>query len=290
MLGILPFLWENPHTGLDVNGDTISTDRLCGKGTWADGHTQARVIPPEVLKESRKAAERAFLRLPSTAPQISYSKIVQRADETFMLFVERLRKGMESQVQGEETRTELLREVASTNANTACRDAILSLPLDPPPTLQRMLEICARKVIIPSGDLDHRARPPPHRVTAANTLEAIPVDPSPAVSSPDYPPLPSTPQPIHRSTSPCHLCGKIGHWMPDCPLRRQFYEFKKHQGIQGGPPTAIKLGAKRSPLLRKDINKAGLTSSCGEGNKGEPPAAATKCDHYLPDLSCLLCL
>lgn len=243
VVGILPSLWVNPHMGLDRNGEGISVKQLCGEGVFADGPFQARIIPPEVLRESRRAAERAFLRLPSGVPQISYSKIMQQADEPFILFVERLRKAIESQVQGKETRKELSKEVASTNANPACRDAILSLLLDSPPTLQRMLEICTRKVSLASGDLDPRARPLPRRVAAAATWDATPVDPAPA-SQMSHPPPSSTPGPVHRGTSPCHLCGQLGHWMPDCPLRKQFYEFKRGQGLLGNPtPKNYKLSA-----------------------------------------------
>lgn len=167
----------------------------------------------------------------------------------------------------------------------------MSLLLDPPPTLQCMLEICAHKVIIPSRDLDHQARPSPWRITVANTLEAALVDPAPSFSPPHHPSHPRTPGPVQKNISPCHLCGKIGHWRPDCPLRRQFYEFKKQQGIWGkNPPTTKKLGAERSPLLRKDIKKACFISSCREGNKAEPPTTSIKCDLFSLDLSCLLCL
>lgn len=90
MVGILPSFWESLRTGHDRNGEVISTKHLWGEGDLADGQTQARVIPPEVFKESRKAAERTFLRLPAAVPQVSYSKIVQQADKPFKIFVKRL--------------------------------------------------------------------------------------------------------------------------------------------------------------------------------------------------------
>lgn len=224
----LPSLWEQPHTGLDLMGNVLAIDQLLGTGNWADGHSQASAIPQEALRESARAAEKAFLALPGAAPLLSFSRIFQGAEESFLDFVERLRKAIEQQVADEVAREHILKEVASTNANSACRDAILSLPMHPSPSLHDMLEVCTRKVLImPSREGEKRKQLPPRVSTAEeapeNTFsEATCRSPAPGPSA---------------AKSPCHLCGKLGHWMPDCPLRREFYEFKKGQGLLGKTQT-----------------------------------------------------
>lgn len=95
VVGILRSLWDNPCTGVDFDGQTILNNHLCRMGNWVDGHSQARSIPPEALKESARAAERAILKLQSTAPQVTYSRIFQDADESFVSFTEHLRKAVD---------------------------------------------------------------------------------------------------------------------------------------------------------------------------------------------------
>ncbi|OWK55289.1 Endogenous retrovirus group K member 11 Pol protein [Lonchura striata] len=63
--------------------------------------------------------------------------------EPFVTFVDRLHHVMEAQVPDEKLREGMLATVARQNANDACRQAILSLPLDPEPTLQSMLQTAA---------------------------------------------------------------------------------------------------------------------------------------------------
>ncbi|OWK62451.1 Endogenous retrovirus group K member 18 Pol protein [Lonchura striata] len=53
----------------------------------------------------------------------------------------RLHRAMEAQVPDERLREGMLATVAKQNANEACRQAILSLPLEPEPTLQNMLAL-----------------------------------------------------------------------------------------------------------------------------------------------------
>ncbi|XP_064260326.1 uncharacterized protein LOC135290334 [Passer domesticus] len=170
---VLPQLWENPGTAVDTEGGMITTEHLSGVGSWADGNYQAWYIPSEALKATTSAALKAFTSLRSpTTPLIPYSKIIQGDNEPFLLFTERLRKAIEVQVKDEATREGILTEMAATNANSACKAAILSLPFDPPADLTQMLEVCERKVaVLPENPLRSQ-HPPPRRAAAAAAVPA----------------------------------------------------------------------------------------------------------------------
>ncbi|RMC18007.1 hypothetical protein DUI87_04883 [Hirundo rustica rustica] len=73
--------------------------------------------------------------------------------EAFTKFVEWLTREIEVQVAEVAVREGILREMAFANANGLCRNAVLSLPLDPPPTLQDMLRVCQLKVPYMQGTL-----------------------------------------------------------------------------------------------------------------------------------------
>ncbi|XP_064263334.1 uncharacterized protein LOC135293271 [Passer domesticus] len=212
---ILPSLRENQVTATDLQGGVLTTDHLCGTGAWQDGQAQAWYVPVEALKEGAKAAERAFFTLRSlVAPLTSYMKIIQESNEPFLSFVERLRRAVETQVHDESIKRGILTEVAATNANPACKAAILSLPLDPPPTLDQMLDVCDRKLAIIAGEPDLQPRAPARRVAATDLEEVT----TAAAAAPSR--QPNTPKLQPRTDAPCHLCNQSGHWMPDCPLRK----------------------------------------------------------------------
>ncbi|XP_064260061.1 uncharacterized protein LOC135290081 [Passer domesticus] len=181
---ILPQLWENQSTAVDTEGGMITTEHLSGVGSWADGNYQAWYIPADALKATTLAALKAFTSLRSpTTPLIPYSKILQGDNEPFLLFTERLRKAIEVQVKDEATREGILTEMAATNANPACKAAILSLPFDPPADLTQMLEVCERKVAVLPGD--HPLRPPLRRAAAAVSNSSRGGDPDSTKTSED---------------------------------------------------------------------------------------------------------
>lgn len=137
----------------------ISLDHLYGQGEWAVGASQAEGIPRKALKESAKAAGKAFFELQPDLPLESYLKKTQSSTESFLSFVEILRKAVELQIPNERTRMEILTEAAKQNASEKCKTATLSLPLDPTPTLQAKLEVCEKKVTITPADQDERLKP-----------------------------------------------------------------------------------------------------------------------------------
>lgn len=108
----------------------------------------------------RKDSTKGFCYLAAEAPVHSYVKITQLPSESFLTFVERLCRAIELQVWSEDTWREILKEVALANADSKCRATVLNLPLHPPPTLQNMLEICARKVTTAPEKQDMKTQPP----------------------------------------------------------------------------------------------------------------------------------
>ncbi|XP_068036427.1 endogenous retrovirus group K member 7 Gag polyprotein [Anomalospiza imberbis] len=215
----LPALHVDPKTAKDVNGLPITIEHLSGEGQWSLAPVQAATIPVEVLERVKEAAEKAFFTLQLDGPLEPYSKIKQLPSEPFSKFVERLTRAIEVQVRKENAREEVLEEMALANANEQCRTAILSLPLDPPPTLNDMLLVCSRKVPLMSVAEDTRPKPlprPPQRVAVAS--------PAPVPSAQRHTGQQRRPAMVDP-TKPCMLCRNLGHWAHQCPLKRQFDEF-----------------------------------------------------------------
>ncbi|RMB99740.1 hypothetical protein DUI87_23742 [Hirundo rustica rustica] len=142
----LPSLLTDPETAVDENGNALTLEQLMGEGRWMDPTDQASGIPIKALQTIREHAVTAFFSMVPDGPVIPYYKIVQGTKEAFTKFVERLTRAIEVQVAEVAEREGILREMVFANATGLCRNAILSLPLDPPPTLQDMLRVCQLKV------------------------------------------------------------------------------------------------------------------------------------------------
>ncbi|RMC09810.1 hypothetical protein DUI87_13597 [Hirundo rustica rustica] len=136
----LPSLLTDPETAIDENGNALTLEQLMGEGRWTDPTDQASSIPTKALQTIREHAVTAFFSMVPDGPVIPYYKIVQGTKEAFTKFVEQLTRAIEVQVSEVAVREGILREMVFANANNLCRTAILSLPLDPPPTIQDMLQ------------------------------------------------------------------------------------------------------------------------------------------------------
>ncbi|RMC01175.1 hypothetical protein DUI87_22266 [Hirundo rustica rustica] len=162
----LPGLLVDPETAVDEEGN--APDLLMGEGRWTAPVDQATTILPKALQTIRDHAITDFFGMAPDGPVIPYSKILQEPKESFTAFVERLTRAIELQVPDVTARRGILREMAFTNANSVSRTAILSLPLDPPPTISDMLRVCQIKVpLIQAGETEQRANTP--KVAAINT-------------------------------------------------------------------------------------------------------------------------
>ncbi|RMC18089.1 hypothetical protein DUI87_04968 [Hirundo rustica rustica] len=148
----LPGLLVDPETAVGENGNTLTLEHLMGEGRWMDPSDQASSIPIKALNVVREHAVTAFFGMVPDGPFVPYYKIVQGTKEAFTKFVERLTRAIEVQVTDIAVREGILREMVFANANSLCRNAILSLPLDPPPTIQDMLRVCQLKVPFMQGN------------------------------------------------------------------------------------------------------------------------------------------
>ncbi|RMC21241.1 hypothetical protein DUI87_02100 [Hirundo rustica rustica] len=161
----LPSLLTDPETAIDENGNALTLEQLMGEGRWTDPTDQASSIPTKALQTIREHAVTAFFSMVPDGPIIPYYKIVQGTKEAFTKFVERLTRAIEVQVSEVAVREGILREMVFANVNNLCRTAILSLPLDPPPTIQDMLRVCQLKVPYMQGN-DRDAKSTTPRVAA----------------------------------------------------------------------------------------------------------------------------
>ncbi|RMC20425.1 hypothetical protein DUI87_01275 [Hirundo rustica rustica] len=136
--------------------------------------------------------------------------------EPFVTFVEQLTRTIELQVKEEGAQEQVLEEMALANANEECKAAILSLPMEPASTFDDMLQVCARKVSFMTAHQSHSSREafkPLQRAAAADTVPPVPV--------PQLPP---------KKRTTCLLYDQAGHWASQCPLKKQFLDFRDNGG------------------------------------------------------------
>ncbi|RMC19449.1 hypothetical protein DUI87_04060 [Hirundo rustica rustica] len=152
--GLLPELWQNPETAVDNNNLPIRLEHLCSDGEWVSALKQAWEIPLAVLVSIKDAASKALFSIQPDGPFQPYSKIKQLPSEPFIKFVEPLTRAIELQVKKEGAREEVLEEMALANANKQCKAAILSLPMEPAPTLGDVLQQKSPDVTLSDHDVN----------------------------------------------------------------------------------------------------------------------------------------
>ncbi|RMC20232.1 hypothetical protein DUI87_01078 [Hirundo rustica rustica] len=211
----LPSLLRDPETAVDDNGNPLTLEHLMGEGRWADPSDQTSDIPIKALQIAREHAVSAFFGMVPDGPVVPYYKIMQGAKESFTKFVERLTRAIEVQVMEVAVRDGILREMVFANANNMCRSAILSLPLDPPPTLPDMLRVCQLKVPYMQGN-DREEKSITPRVSAVSGTQG------------------PTRGPYVPQKNRCLICREPGHWANTCPLRDAIEALKKKRGEGGG--------------------------------------------------------
>ncbi|RMC21256.1 hypothetical protein DUI87_02116 [Hirundo rustica rustica] len=163
---------------VDNNNLPIRLEHLCGDGEWVSALKQAQEIPLAILERIKDAASKAFFSIQPNGPFQPHSKRRQLPSEPFIKFVERLTRAIELQVKKEGAQEQVLEKMALANANEQCKAAILSLPMEPAPTLDDMLQMCARKVPFMTAHQSHSSRNAfklPQRATAADTVPPVPV-------------------------------------------------------------------------------------------------------------------
>lgn len=202
-----------------------------GEGAWEALAKQAAGLPRKLLAEVAKIAVKAFTTMWPSGPLQSYLDVFQGPQEHHLQFVEQLTAAVEQQEEDEVARRRLVTSLAFKHSNQVCKQAMLTLPRNPKPTLQDYLEVVTEVVPLMTPG---RPEKKDHRrtvVAAAAATEA------PTRSTDNTPALPRTPKPAWQPSRgaadrPCALCGKRGHWWQACPLRKEFQEFK--QAKEGG--------------------------------------------------------
>ncbi|RMC19654.1 hypothetical protein DUI87_03215 [Hirundo rustica rustica] len=178
----------------------ITTPDLHPTGDLSSANEQIRLLSKSVLDKICNAAEKTFYQIPSPEIKTSYVNIKQFPSENFLQFVDRLRSQVERQVQDPVVQAELIKEMAQRNANETCRRIILSLPLDPSPSLAQMIEACTTRAELFSAPERNPGLTHPKPVAAA----------APGARRQ----LMSSDQLQHII---CHHCKRPGHFAKACP-------------------------------------------------------------------------
>ncbi|KAF4792248.1 hypothetical protein TURU_123130 [Turdus rufiventris] len=130
-------------------------------------------------------------------------------------FLDHLCAQVERQVIDPVVQAELIKEMAQRNANEACRRVILSLPLEPPPSLAQMIEAYTRKA--------EQFSAPERNPGPAQAKSAAAVTPGPRKQ-------PVPPQQLQHIT--CFQCKKTGHYARDCPDNQKKKKTNKQKNAQ----------------------------------------------------------
>ena len=87
---LLPELLQSPDCAIDADNNNISMDHLCSEGTRSQARAHSEKIAEPVLEHVKRAAEMAFILMPTKEPKQSYVNIEQSPFEAFIDVVERL--------------------------------------------------------------------------------------------------------------------------------------------------------------------------------------------------------
>ena len=197
---LLQELQQSPDSAKDEDNNDITQEHLTGEGEYQCPEKQTRLLTKFLLDKICLVAEKAFNQLPTVEVKGSYVNTEQFPSENFLQFLDRLRTQVERQVPDPMIQAELIKEMAQRNANEACHRVILSLPLEPPPSLAQMIEACTRKAELFSA--------PERNPGPAQAKSAAAVTPGPRNQ-------PVPPQQLQQIT--CFQCKKTGHYARDCP-------------------------------------------------------------------------
>ncbi|RMC09921.1 hypothetical protein DUI87_12708 [Hirundo rustica rustica] len=115
-------------------------DQLTGTGNFANPDFQA-TWNPHVLDQCQKTGMSALVKtIELAAPKQRFVIIVQGSKEPFWQFVEKLSASLEKEVEDENLRALLLKQLAKSNSNADCRKLIEALPGDP--SLPDIIQAC----------------------------------------------------------------------------------------------------------------------------------------------------
>ncbi|XP_061873531.1 uncharacterized protein LOC133628740 [Colius striatus] len=167
----------------------VTADMMLGKGAFADPQVQAR-LHEAILQQTQTLARQAFKIVPDMGvPVPSYTTIIQKPNEPFMTFLDRLRAALDRiPNMSAEVKAEIGLHLAVANANHDCKKILQALPRTA--TLVDMIEACSRVG------------------SSAHLAEAMATALKPLVQA-------------HKGDRrpKCFNCGKIGHVKNQCRSR-----------------------------------------------------------------------
>ncbi|XP_058719366.1 endogenous retrovirus group K member 113 Gag polyprotein-like [Poecile atricapillus] len=120
----------------------VRVEALMGIGDFSNPDLQAR-WDIRVLEQGQKIGMGALLKtIEAAAPRARYVTITQGLKEPFLPFVEKIAAALEKQVEDDNLRQLLCKQLARDNANEDCRKIIEALPGDP--SIPEMVRACAK--------------------------------------------------------------------------------------------------------------------------------------------------
>ncbi|XP_015481404.1 uncharacterized protein LOC107203630 isoform X1 [Parus major] len=129
----------------DVNHPNLTIEQMAREGNFLKPTDQARDLPEAVLHDVAAAAKTSLsLTSDDSTPTQSFTTIKQGFNESFIKFVDRLKVVLEKQTESPEGKKEVLNKMAIANANAQCKAILRALPIDPEPSIEQMVEACAR--------------------------------------------------------------------------------------------------------------------------------------------------
>ncbi|TRZ20422.1 hypothetical protein HGM15179_006693 [Zosterops borbonicus] len=182
----LPGLLEDSDTGVDNEGNLITLSHLLGEGDWEMPQKQAESLPKPLIKKIAQLAVKAFSTMKPSGLMESYLDIFQGPQENFLLFVERLTIAIEQQEEDEAARQQLVTSLAFKHANQVCKQAMLTLPRKPKPSLQDYIEVVTEVVPLMAPT---KADKPEQKKKSINTVETS-AQPDNTVAAPKTPKTP----------------------------------------------------------------------------------------------------
>uniref|UniRef100_A0A8C0ZAV7 CCHC-type domain-containing protein n=1 Tax=Cyanistes caeruleus TaxID=156563 RepID=A0A8C0ZAV7_CYACU len=120
----------------------IRVEAMLGIGEFSNPDIQAR-WDPRVFEQGQRIGIGALLKTMETAaPRARYVTITQGLKEPFLPFVEKIAAALEKQVEDDNLRQLLCKQLARDNANEDCRKIIEALPGDP--SIPKMVRACTK--------------------------------------------------------------------------------------------------------------------------------------------------
>lgn len=179
----------------DVDKPDLILEQIAGEENYIKPVDQFD-IPELALREISSLAKPSLLLIPDEAvPKHSFTTIKQGVEKYFTKFVDRMKAALETQLESVEVRKEMLVKMALLNANCTTKPIVRALPMDPPPTIDQMIEACVK-----------------HSSTKNTVAQAVAQGIAQGVSG-------VFAVTASKDTQRCFNGGEFGHFIAECPKK-----------------------------------------------------------------------